>query len=267
MLFAEDLRSPAGYGICRASTFAANRRRGVEEGAIVKYLFEWTSDLAVNVDMIDEQHQELLKQISGFFQAVLMGKALELMDGTMDFLLEYVDLHFRTEEFFMEKYQYPFFTAHQKQHEQLSAAVLNVARRIQETGQKRDVVVELVQQMGEWVVEHVMRVDAKLGRYLDSLGGQLDTRLPDDLAGAASRFEPLRSHRVKICGHFEYCSNMFDKFLEDENRRFWLDGFCRQSGPREQCLRKQSLDRSASEEEVPQTMLPNGSHLQHLASA
>jgi hemerythrin len=237
----------------------------LDEEAILKYLFGWTSALSVNVDVIDEQHQELLNQINGFFQAVLNGKGLDLMDGTMDFLLEYVDLHFRTEEYFMEKYQYPFYAAHKTQHEQLSAEVLNVARRIRETEQKRDVVVELVQQMGAWVVEHVMRVDTNLGRYLDSLGRQLDTRLPDELIMAASKFEPLKSLRDKICGHFGYCSKMFDNFLEDDNRRFWMDGFCRHSGSREQCLRKQKLDRGPARDEVPKTMLPNGSHLPHLA--
>jgi hemerythrin len=230
-------------------------------------LFVWTEDLSVKVDMIDEQHRELLKQMNDFFRAVLSGKGLEQVHDAIDFLTAYVDLHFRTEEFFMRKYKYPLYDSHRKQHELLTAEVLKAAQRIKETEQTRDVIVGLASKMGGWILDHVLKVDKNLGLYLDSLEGSIDTRIPDDLVETARLLEPRKpqSDSETSCGHLEYCSKMFDNFLDDDSRQFWMTRFCRDQRYREECRRKQMLDRGATPQDVPKTMLPNGEHLSHLA--
>jgi len=229
--------------------------------------FHWSPELSVNVDKIDEQHQELILQINGFLEAVLIGEGIEKLSGIIDFLLAYVNLHFCSEEYFMEKYQYPLYEIHKTEHKRLTGEVMQVAQRIKVTELTRDVVTGLVTLLGTWIVEHVQKMDKNVGRFLESLGDKFDTQLPDDLAAATLRIESskLSSANNDICGHFQACSEMYGNFLDDEQRQFWINRFCRKTDGREKCRRKQEIDRNVQPEEVPRTMLPDGNHLMHLA--
>ena len=65
---------------------------------------KWTSDLSVDVKEIDGQHKELFKRINNLDTAMKKGRAKEEVLGLIEFLDEYVVIHFRTEELFMIKY-------------------------------------------------------------------------------------------------------------------------------------------------------------------
>jgi hemerythrin len=229
--------------------------------------FQWSPDLSVNVDKIDEQHQELFVRINGFLEAVLIGEGIEQLGGIIDFLLEYVDLHFRSEEYFMEQYQYPLYEAHKTEHERLTGEVMQVAQKIKVTQLGRDVVTGLITLMGNWIVEHVQKMDKNLGRYLESLGEKLDTQLPDSLGASMLRIESSEysSANNNICDYFQTCSKMYNNFLDEEQRRFWINRFCRKSDGKEKCVRKREFDSGVQPEQVSRTMLPDGHHLAHLA--
>ena len=229
--------------------------------------FQWSAQLSVNVDKIDEQHQELLLQINGFLEAALIGEGIDKLGGIIDFLLAYVDLHFSSEEYFMEKYQYPLYDVHKSEHERLTREVLQVAQKIKVTKLGRHVVTGLITLMGNWIIEHVQKMDKNLGRYLESLGENLDTQLPDHLTAATlgTDLSKASSANKGICNHFQTCSLIFDNFLDDEKGRFWINRFCRKPDGRDKCRRKQEIDRGVHPEEVPRTMLPDGHHMPHLA--
>jgi hemerythrin len=228
--------------------------------------FHWSPDLSVNVDKIDEQHQELFLQINGFLEAALIGEGIEKLGGIIDFLLAYVDLHFRSEEHFMDKYQYPLFDIHKTEHERLTKEVLQVAQKIKVTQLGRDVVTGLITLMGTWIMEHVQKMDKNLGRYLEALGEDLDTQLPDHLAATLGSDSSLpSSESIDICNYFQTCSLMFNNFVDMEQGKFWINRFCRKSDGREKCRRKQEIDSGTQPEEVLRTMLPDGYHMPHLA--
>ena len=121
--------------------------------------------------------------------------------------------------------------------------------------------------MGNWIVEHVQKMDKNLGRYLESQGEDLDTQLPDHLTAAilGTKLSKSSSDNKDICSHFQTCSHMFDNFLDEEQGKFWINRFCRKSEGMEKCRRKQEIDRGVQAEEVPRTMLPDGYHVAHLA--
>lgn len=232
-------------------------------------LFVWRPDFSVSVETIDIQHRQLLSQMNGFYKAVLSGQGQGRVRDAIDFLVGYVDIHFSTEEYFMVKYGYSLYPTHRKEHQRLSAAVLRSANNVAETHPTRDVVSQLVTEMGAWILEHVQKMDKTLGRFLKSLGPELDSRVPDDLTSALKRLKALESPvgSDNVCPHVEYCSRLFASFQDVESKGFWEERFCLDSGRRENCRRKEKLDRGAHKQEVLKTMLPNGDRLRHLSSA
>jgi hypothetical protein len=176
-------------------------------------------------------------------------------------------MHFRSEEYFMEKYQYPLYDTHKTEHERLTDEVLKVAQKIKSTQMNRDVVTDLITLMGTWIMEHVRKMDKNLGQYLESQETDLDTQLPDHLTAATFETDLSKhaSEQKALCSHFQICSHMFDSFLDDEQGRFWINRFCRKSDWREKCRRKTIIDRGVQAEAILRTMLPDGYHLVHLA--
>ena len=231
-------------------------------------LFVWSNDYSVNVETIDEQHQQLLARINGFLHSVQSGEGQEHVQSTVNFLVAYVDIHFRTEEYFMKKHAYPGYATHKSEHERLSNAVLSIAQGISDIRPSRGVVTQLVTEMGTWILEHVQKMDKTLGRFLMSLGGKLDTRIPDDLAAILKGLPMPNSSETKdkICPYMDHCSQMFAGFLDKESKIFWQERFCLALDRRAECRRKHELDAGPRTDEVLRTMLPNGDRLLHLGS-
>lgn len=65
---------------------------------------EWTPDLSVGVELIDEQHKIWFEKANGLFEAGKERKAREYINTMIDFLDDYTKQHFKDEEAYMEKF-------------------------------------------------------------------------------------------------------------------------------------------------------------------
>ena len=79
-------------------------------------LISWTDEMSVNINEIDEQHKKLIELINNLFNAMLEGKAQDIINKTIDELINYANYHFSTEENYFEKHNYPGFHSHKIQH-------------------------------------------------------------------------------------------------------------------------------------------------------
>jgi hemerythrin len=78
--------------------------------------YRWTQDLAVGVDQIDRQHQELFARTNGLLSAMAQGKGREEVGKTVSFLESYVGTHFRDEEKLMASHSVPNPEVHKGLH-------------------------------------------------------------------------------------------------------------------------------------------------------
>ena len=82
-------------------------------------LLDWSDDLSVHIDEIDNQHKELLKMINRLHQAAESGdwssKIVTLTDVLLS-LIAYLEYHFSTEEKYMIDNEYPEYDAHRDEH-------------------------------------------------------------------------------------------------------------------------------------------------------
>lgn len=130
---------------------------------------EWTKDLAVGIETIDQQHQELFRRINNLLAAIKEHRCRSEIDGTLSFLDEYARFHFSEEERRMEAAGYPGLADHRTQH----AAYLRNIQELKEfaaqprvSGMSYELSVTTNQVVVDWIVDHIMKIDRKFGEYM-----------------------------------------------------------------------------------------------------
>jgi hemerythrin len=129
---------------------------------------QWTSDLAVGVTQIDDQHKELFKRLNDLLEAMSKGKGREEIDKVVSFLANYVISHFETEEKLMARHSYPQFVAHKTQHSIFVSDFTNMKRNF-ESGVSVSSVIAVQKRISDWLVNHIGKTDKALGAFLNSL--------------------------------------------------------------------------------------------------
>lgn len=92
----------------------------------------WKEKYKVGVELIDEQHKELFQRVSHFTQTIRSEedweKKLDKVKETMDFMKDYVVVHFNEEEAYQEKINYPDIEEHKKAHASFKEGVNNYVK-------------------------------------------------------------------------------------------------------------------------------------------
>lgn len=68
---------------------------------------QWRKSYEIGVEEIDSQHKELFKRIRDLLDACSQNKGRQEVSKMIDFLEEYVDIHFTSEEKLHVKNLYP----------------------------------------------------------------------------------------------------------------------------------------------------------------
>ena len=130
-------------------------------------LFEWSADYELDIPQIDDQHKELVKMINTLYDSIQEGHSSETVNQTLNRLLQYVEVHFETEEHVMQERQYPGYQQHLLQHENLRHKVLDLKK---EQLQGREIATfELLNFLVDWLKNHISTEDVAIARYIHDL--------------------------------------------------------------------------------------------------
>lgn len=116
----------------------------------------WTSELEIGIDVIDNQHRRIVDYINALYDASLT-KDKQQVASVIEELIEYTLSHFAFEEELQEQAGYPFVKAHQKVHELFARRVGEFQQRF-ELGE--DVTEPLLTLLRTWLINHIRRDDA-----------------------------------------------------------------------------------------------------------
>lgn len=119
---------------------------------------EWSHDISVGVNKIDNQHQFLFYVINKIER---MGTELsgEKLERVVDSLSDYVQIHFQTEEEYFSRYNYAEKTEHEKEHSTFVDKVISYRQKIDR--QEPVATQELYSFLSEWIMNHVKESDMK----------------------------------------------------------------------------------------------------------
>jgi hemerythrin len=119
-------------------------------------VLQWSDSLSVRVREIDEHHKRLIGLINTLHRGIAGHHGKDVLGTILDELSDYAVYHFRTEEDYMKRFNYPGFPQHKAAHD---AFIQNV------TGFQKDLKNEMARPltvmtfMNEWLITHIMDMD------------------------------------------------------------------------------------------------------------
>lgn len=131
-------------------------------------LMDWKEDYSVKVSTIDQQHRKLIGLINQLHDAMGAGRASKAVGDVLTGLIQYTLTHFDTEERYMQAHSYPGFLAHKRDHEDLKSQAQELYSQFQNG--KLTVPLETSRFLKEWLNNHILGKDKKLGAFLAQKG-------------------------------------------------------------------------------------------------
>jgi hemerythrin len=135
---------------------------------------EWTEDLSVGVDEIDSQHRELFSRINDLVDAIKHARCKYTIGGTIKFLEDYAVTHFREEERCMLEHHYEGYRQQKAQHELFLRSLSDLKKMLEAPkveGSFYELSVITNQVVVDWILDHIIKVDKRLGRFLREKNG------------------------------------------------------------------------------------------------
>ena len=133
-------------------------------------LIEWTEELSVGIQEIDEQHKVLVGLVNEMHQAIHEHHGSETAKRILDRLGEYTRIHFAVEESLMRLFEYPDYEAHKKQHEELIGQLIQYQARVASGTTK--ISFELLHFLKLWLAEHILASDKEYAPHMLKLGAK-----------------------------------------------------------------------------------------------
>ncbi len=131
----------------------------------MKNFVEWTDDLSVGIEEIDEQHKILVNLINRLFDETVLHQATgNVIEEILHELVEYTVIHFAVEESLIRIFHYPGTESHTRHHDELKAQVLDIQAKIQRG--EATINNELLMFLKKWLENHIISEDKLYGPFL-----------------------------------------------------------------------------------------------------
>lgn len=135
---------------------------------------QWNDSLSVGVKLIDQQHKQWIRYLNEVAEAVQAHIGPSQVGRTLEFLIEYTDFHFGTEEKHMAATLYPDLDAHRAKHEEMKLTLAGLVQDFEEEGATQILSEAINTLLGNWLIQHISDVDRRFGQYLREKGIELE---------------------------------------------------------------------------------------------
>ena len=128
-------------------------------------LIMWTNDYSVGVEALDADHIMIVSLMNHIDDLKQDGSEEEAVGTVVKVLLDVAHSHFRREEGFLKKYDYPEFERHWHEHRVLEEQLEELRAAYARTPDP-DISQEILELLNFWLVEHILRVDMRYKGFL-----------------------------------------------------------------------------------------------------
>lgn len=131
-------------------------------------LVEWNQDYATGIEEIDAQHKELFAIINSLGDAMRDKRAKEETGAIISRMAVYAGVHFRTEEEYFRRADYPGAQSHAAEHRKFVDRVMVFVNDFNEG--RAALTLELLAFLGDWLGHHVKKSDMAYSPFLKARG-------------------------------------------------------------------------------------------------
>jgi hemerythrin len=131
-------------------------------------LIEWSDELSVGIQEIDEQHRVLVDLLNEMHTAIHEHHGREVSIRILQQLMEYTKIHFAVEESLMRIFEYPGYEEHKLQHEHLIKEIHDFEHKIVFEG--NPISFQLLHFLRMWLTKHILESDMDYSPFLLKAG-------------------------------------------------------------------------------------------------
>jgi len=125
-------------------------------------IIEWNDSFVLNIELIDNQHKQLIALINKFSKAV-GNNDLHQVSKLLNELRRYAFFHFSTEEEYLEKINFKEIDKHVEEHSIFIADLLKTIARI--NSGKPVKLEKIIEYLESWLFNHILVEDKKFARF------------------------------------------------------------------------------------------------------
>ena len=134
--------------------------------SIEQFVIAWSEDYELGNSFVDAQHKKLFELVGSIGKTCSEGGDFNTLSDTLDFLLQYTVQHFSDEEALQIKHGFPEYEYHKKLHEEFETIVSEKVAEFKEKGSTKDLSDTVNEFVIEWLVNHILKEDMKIGEYI-----------------------------------------------------------------------------------------------------
>ena len=127
-------------------------------------LFQWKTEYEIGLPKIDAQHLHLVEMLNLLYAAKKSDQVHQVIEETLDGLLQYVKVHFADEEAAMREVGYPYLDKQHREHLEMAEEVIKM-RSLMLRGDE-PATFELLNFMSDWLKTHITGSDKKFGDFM-----------------------------------------------------------------------------------------------------
>jgi hemerythrin-like metal-binding protein len=131
-------------------------------------LIEWKESYSVGIELLDNQHQGLVKQINILHDAMKIGQAKDSLDEILNKLITYTTTHFKSEEDLFAQYSFPDSDKHIAEHKSFVEEVLRFKDDFDNV--RIMVTFEVMDFLKSLLIKHILGSDMDYKSFLMSKG-------------------------------------------------------------------------------------------------
>jgi hemerythrin len=144
---------------------ASDRRKQGQESQNMSKM-KWDESLSIGVELIDEQHQNWIERLGNVQSAIEDHRGMPHVANALDFLVDYTQFHFSTEEKYMSETGYPGLEDHRAKHEELKATLDDLVEDFRDYGVTEKLSRAIGTFLGNWLRDHIRVVDQAFAAFL-----------------------------------------------------------------------------------------------------
>lgn len=127
---------------------------------------KWDESLSTGVELIDEQHKKWIEYLGNVHSAIEDQRGMPHVSNALDFLVDYTQLHFSTEEKAMSETGYAGLSDHRAKHEELQGTLDELLVDFRDDGVTEKLSRAIGTFLGNWLRDHIRDVDRAFAAFL-----------------------------------------------------------------------------------------------------
>ena len=127
-------------------------------------LFQWKAEYDIGLPDIDTQHKKMVDMLNQLYTAKKTDQVHQVVEETLDRLLQYTRVHFADEEAAMDEADYPYLSKQRREHLDMTDEVMKMRHRFMQGDEPATF--ELLNFMSDWLKSHICGSDRKFGVFM-----------------------------------------------------------------------------------------------------